>query len=641
MTSTPPPTSITTTLVGNTNDSDDDPEPSAGLTSASQCIVFHLPKSSSGRGTLSSSDVDEARARAPAKATTAYHTFHPVYTHQCFEQEYIPGYQPLSTSKERTPPYSAKERTHSSILRAQKHASSYLQMKILLHPLCTHCTIHIESFGIPQNQPQQQHKDAIDGNSNQEIPLPISKKRKLCTSTTSTTLATTTVPKNDKDKKITPCTKKLTVNEIVQSISMALPPISNIAIQSNNERDNHHNPSISKSSLSSSFFTTTKPMGIPIDEYNLQQPTSNDTSSTSSSTSSSPSTSYIVTFGSTSIHPKMATYHNQVQPLALWYIENASNVDLSSDEGGGFWNVLYLYQKKKKNECQGEEEEEQHSTDNDDSDEYQYSFVGYVTLFGFYSPFRKPKSGIILRICQMLILPPYQRCGHGKQLYQIVYNYIYGKYVDILRSASHGHDESKNHNNDSKDLLPNEDIVEVNVEDPSPAFEALRNRMDYEIFQKNYIDHCHHESLPSHQQPQEKKEDMLFLPSSYYESGTFLTIKDTDAIQAATKAKLSKTQIHIAYEIHKLQSKKHFDSNHNDHHNNNNNHHTTSATSNEKQEEIEKQYRLMVKRRLNHHHAEDIGACSTKEEKKEKLAALYGETIEKYHKILWKEGRCK
>ena len=121
-------------------------------------------------------------------------------------------------------------------------------------------------------------------------------------------------------------------------------------------------------------------------------------------------------------------YHNLVQPLALWFIETADAVELTSD-----WKVCYLWKK--------------HGDD-------KFSLVGYVTLFHFSSPFRKPRAGTVVRICQVLLLPPYQRQGHGRVLLECVYDYA--------RST--------------------ESIVEVNVEDPAPSFTALRNKVDYELY---------------------------------------------------------------------------------------------------------------------------------------------------------------
>jgi histone acetyltransferase 1 len=122
-------------------------------------------------------------------------------------------------------------------------------------------------------------------------------------------------------------------------------------------------------------------------------------------------------------------YHNQVQTLATWFIETADTVNVASRDGG-YWKVLYLFRRNAP---------------------HQYSLAGYLTIFHFLSPFKRPKSGIVARVCQALILPPYQRMGHGKMLLKTVYELAA--------------DSSKN-------------IVEINVEDPAPSFVALRNGVD-------------------------------------------------------------------------------------------------------------------------------------------------------------------
>ncbi len=57
---------------------DDDLDPVAGLTSASACIDLNLDVSG---------------------GTSAF-TFKPVYTHQCFEKEFIPGFVPFSADEQ-------------------------------------------------------------------------------------------------------------------------------------------------------------------------------------------------------------------------------------------------------------------------------------------------------------------------------------------------------------------------------------------------------------------------------------------------------------------------------------------------------------------------------------------------------------
>jgi histone acetyltransferase 1 len=86
-----------------------------------------------------------------------------------------------------------------------------------------------------------------------------------------------------------------------------------------------------------------------------------------------------------------------------------------------------------------------------------------MTLYHFTSHFRKPLPGTVLRICQVLLLPPYQRSGHGQRMLTIIHEWADGTFNHSLPT----------------DLAVN-DIVEINVEDPAPAFIWLRNKVDYQ-----------------------------------------------------------------------------------------------------------------------------------------------------------------
>lgn len=281
-------------------------------------------------------------------------------------------------------------------------------------------------------------------------------------------------------------------------------------------------------------------------------------------------------------------YHNQAQKLALWFIENADTVDLNSDEGGGSWKVMYLFRV--------------HKTNDEDKD-VKFSLAGYITLFCFYSPFKKPKAGIVLRICQALILPPYQRCGLGKCMMTAVYDYAHGKYdsaIENMKREDNDYDGGENNGM--------HEIVEVNVEDPSPSFIALRDRSDY----KNFKDSANPEN-----------DSKPLLPERYLcNDDEFLPLAEKDVISAAAAAKITKCQIQICYEIHQLRKAKKI----------------LNECIEEEKEGIEKSYRLMVKKRLNHFHREEIGSCATKTEKQAKLAELYEEAYDRYNLILKHES---
>ena len=548
-----------------------DVDPVAGLSSASACITFKT-KTSSTSALLSSS------------------FFNPVYTHQIFgNEEIIKGYQPFPKAQQKsndifTKIISKKEDSTSSSLsfyipHSSYHcphhllAKSYIGVNIQLSPSCTKSKVIIYCNDIVDNTVVEEVE------TQQECNFSESKKRKL---TLETSVANNEV---------------MTFDDIIKCISKGLPTIEETIIKENtssildNNNDGDDDDDDDEQFLDS-------PIGTPILEYQRQLNNSNQDSMST----------FVLSLANGE-DDNVAAYHNEVQKLALWFIENADDVDLTSDEGGGAWKVLYLFQKHEKPKANNNSS----GGDNvNNSTQYKYSFVGYVTLFSFFSPFRKPKSGIVLRICQALILPPYQRCGHGKMFFRAVYDYANGKFDDKLNNRDH------NDNGGENRLLMKQEIVEVNVEDPAPGFEALRNCMDYELFVKNY------QTYESQRTSRDESviHDLL-LPTKYYNNDMFEPIRDSDALDAASKAKVSKTQIHIAYEVYKLSVL-----------NETIEKLKNTNTSMVLLEDTETKYRLMVKKRLNQFHKEELGVYSTKDEKKKKLTEIFDNTMMKYQGIL-------
>jgi histone acetyltransferase 1 len=171
-----------------------------------------------------------------------------------------------------------------------------------------------------------------------------------------------------------------------------------------------------------------------------------------------------------------ADYHARVQNLAMFFIETADPVRVQ-DDTKGYWKVLYLF--------------------------HQYTpgawaLAGYITLFHFTNPFLHGGS-VIMRICQALVLPPYQGQGHGRRMLHAVHDLA--------------------HDDDDDD-----DVAQVNVEDPAPAFCALRNRVDYERF-------------------------VAAKPSLWFPTGQ-ATLSDDVAQAAARRAKITVRQVHLVHEMH-------------------------------------------------------------------------------------------
>ncbi|EGD75663.1 hypothetical protein PTSG_07782 [Salpingoeca rosetta] len=117
-------------------------------------------------------------------------------------------------------------------------------------------------------------------------------------------------------------------------------------------------------------------------------------------------------------------YHSRAQTLAVWSIEQATWLDLTDTN----WRVFYLFKKD--------------TTDDGDV----YSLLGFSTVYRYYVFPDKIRP----RISQHLVLPPHQRRGYGTVLYEAV--------------AAH--------------LRTLDDVVDITVEAPVPAFEVIRDKID-------------------------------------------------------------------------------------------------------------------------------------------------------------------
>ena len=129
----------------------------------------------------------------------------------------------------------------------------------------------------------------------------------------------------------------------------------------------------------------------------------------------------------------------------------------------------------------------------------QGAFVGYLTIYYFNSPFRKPLPGIVARICQALVLPPFQRKGYGRLLVEKAY--------ELCRDDTN--------------------TVEVTVEDPCPAFVRLRNDVDYKLF---------------------VEEGLGMLGSPHNVRDKFDAMPEREIERLATGMKITKGQVRIVYE---------------------------------------------------------------------------------------------
>jgi histone acetyltransferase 1 len=448
---------------------------------------------------------------------TTSQSFKPEYTHQCVEGEVFRGHQPFATAleaaskrfKERS---SSNGKADQDALLHKSHrghttSSNELAIKVELAPSCRKCKVNVQT-------------KSKNCESTEE---PCAKKAKLDYESNNESLSSSP-PSNTENREVINNTP-MTAAEIQESVSKALPEI----VDNPCTNDYLENP-----------------VGTILEEY---------TATTKEGCSNDYCLSFADGLGANE-------YHTQVQKLALWFIENADDVDVSNQDSG-FWKVLYLFQK--------------HPSKG-------YSLVGYMTLFHFMAPFYKPNPGIIVRICQALVFPPYQGQGHGKRMMQIVYDILHGKF------------QQKAYGNAVR--IP---LVQINIEDPAPGFVALRNKMDLEL-------------MAEHAQWWSQQDEGTNHHLVVTDEGFFVALSEADALAASGLAKITPRQVHIVRELLKLLALK--------------------AYTGDAKEALTTKFRLMMKKRLNKEHAEEISTYSTKERKKAYLAELYDMEMQLYESLL-------
>ena len=234
--------------------------------------------------------------------------------------------------------------------------------------------------------------------------------------------------------------------------------------------------------------------------------------------------------------PGLREFHERLQIFLLFYIESSNYID-SSDP---IWQIILLFQKRAlKNKT-------------------TYCIVGYTTVYSFFSY----PSFTKLRLSQILIIPPYQRRGHGKYLLTQVY----------------------------ENAKSNENIIEVNIEDPSPGFQRLRDTVDLQLcIENDYF-----------QSTNKKKKAIDSHLDSWDPNSAFVK-------EIKKNLKITEKQILRCYDIFKLKNL-------------------------DREDEVEyKKYRLEIKSRLSIQHREELGVQThDANERKKKLHEFYEERENEY-----------
>lgn len=508
----------------------DDPK----LSSAALCIELRLA--------LNDEDNDDDDA-SPTTRTT----FRPEFTHQCFPGEFIRGYQP---HQDLIP----KDLVHKSY-QHHDEVNTELSVLVLLAPSGRYCNVNVKTrkkrflrqrrVGSPvkrvkvdTEQQQQEEEEAIirendsDDSTNQdesEASFHASDATAEEDEEEVSDFSSADFEESDNDDEnlnddgLDPQGetrhRRMSPAEIVHCLRKALPDVK----RRGNIKDEY----------------LSAPLGVVLRTYQRK------------------GAEFCISLAS---GREAAKYHSSVQRLALLFIENADDVQVDAQDGGGYWKVVYVFR------IHGPK---------------KFSLAGYVTLFHFSAPFRKPKAGTIVRICQAVVLPPYQRAGHGREMLHTVHDLAQEKFNDKITKYG-------------------EAIVEINVEDPAPGFVALRNLVDYERYA----------AVKASSEPDWFKD----LCHDVNDDAYFDLLPESIASELSLKSKMTVTQMQIIYELDRLVG--------------------LARAGAKELDKYEKNYRLMVKKRLNRDNKEDLSMCRNKEAMKHMLEELYQEQRAIYDKYL-------
>ncbi|UJR20315.1 hypothetical protein I4U23_023446 [Adineta vaga] len=139
---------------------------------------------------------------------------------------------------------------------------------------------------------------------------------------------------------------------------------------------------------------------------------------------------------------KFVEWYTRLETYLVFFIDAASRIDKDDSN----WIIYLLYQKYQ-----------------NDNGQTCYAPIGYITVYLYYAYPDKQRP----RISQVLILPPYQRKGHGRRLLTAIYN----------------------------DLRKDSRVQDITAEDPSDEFVALRDLVSLELCHKYLPDLFSKESI--------------------------------------------------------------------------------------------------------------------------------------------------
>ena len=150
--------------------------------------------------------------------------------------------------------------------------------------------------------------------------------------------------------------------------------------------------------------------------------------------------------------PSSIAYFKNVQSLGYWFIDGASEIVVQPDSEHR-WLLLTLFT----------------------SVEGHPVLAGYCFLYIFTNPFTSPTYS--LRLCQILILPPFQKQGHSSRIFDVVYSILLHHHPSVYLPNSYPAPT----NTDEPSYFM------YTVEDPCEEFTFVRDVYDCRLLQKHPV----------------------------------------------------------------------------------------------------------------------------------------------------------
>ena len=169
-----------------------------------------------------------------------------------------------------------------------------------------------------------------------------------------------------------------------------------------------------------------------------------------------------VSSGTTLSSTESIALFNNMQSLGYWFIDGASQIVVDPDSHHR-WLLLSLFT----------------------SSEGHPILVGYCFLYIFTNPFTSPAYS--LRLCQILILPPFQKQGHSSHFFDVVYSILLHHAPSTYLPDAYPCEE------DRKEEC---NYYMFTVEDPCEEFTFVRDVYDCRLLKQNELMQSYVQSEP-------------------------------------------------------------------------------------------------------------------------------------------------